>query len=264
MLTYWTCPWQIMEQHLALSYAVQNEISANTWFVYNENEYKYINVGNNDILTSGVLSCVLFKKFKSKLDDIYYNGVDCTGNDVEWVICSSIYRGLIIDISSHEWITGLNCVLNGNDPASYHFFAEHNYKKYLMNKNYQPISSGELFDFEKTYEYCGRLHDTNYPSRLKNHSNKSILAPADDSIGAKNSTYDCFTVLTSGKMANATEYPAASRDNESGVKIVTGVKHGYGPYLYNEPYLYIYLWHSREYAEAMAGYSSFICQNVII
>ena len=96
MLTNWKSPWEIMEQHLVASYAHRNNIPENTWFVYNDNEYKYKNVGTVREAHNNNLTCVIFKKFKSKIGaGITYNGNDLEGHDIEYVIHSGLYRGYV-------------------------------------------------------------------------------------------------------------------------------------------------------------------------
>lgn len=247
MLTDWMTPWEIMEQHLALSYAKANSIAANTWFVYNGNEYKYTNVGTLKGLADGVMTANLFKKFRTKLGNVTLSGVSVQGNDIEFVILSSVYRGWILDVCPHRWITGLNVVVD--DANKYSFFATKNPAKYLMNKNYTEIAGTETYDFEKSYDFVSAITESGanfiYP---KTSSKKSVYAYVEK--GAAINTFECGLSETDKKKA------------DSGKKVVTGVKLGYGTFSDKCSRNFLYLYHPRTYVVAKAGYSSFVCQNV--
>lgn len=248
MLTDWMSPWEIMEQHLVLSYAKTNSISANTWFVYNGNEYKYINVGTLKGLSDGIMTAVLFKKFRSKIaSGITYNGASVAGNDIEFVIISSVYRGWILDVSPHRWVTGLNVTVD--DANNYKFFGTLNYKKYITNQDYTEIDEDELFDFEKQYNLVSEITDAaNAALHSKYTKEGSAYIPTE--CGTALAYYECSTIETDKKKA------------DTGKKIVTGVKLGYGAFSDGSSRNFLYLWHPRTYYVAKAGYSSFVCQNV--
>ena len=264
MLISYFSPWEIMEQHLALSYAKANNIAMNSWYVYNENEYKWVSKPSFKSLDEGVMSAVLFKRFKSKLGDVTYNGESVQGNDIEYVINSAIYRGIVLDSSFHTWLTGVNCVLDGNEPNAYYMWVEKDYKKYIMDKDYAPISSGSLYDFEHMYKLAGIVKGESAVLYGKDFSDESIIVP---SIAVEQTEYkkdyEKIRFETDSVVANGThyaeqdQYPAA----EPNVKMLTGVKHGY---YHSVPcqYAYIYLNHKRHYHRAMAGGMSFVCQNV--
>lgn len=267
MLTNWNSPWEIMEQHLVASYAVANSIAENTWFVYNENEYKYLNIGTKNLLTGNEMTCCIFKKFRSKLNNIYLSGTNLTGNDIEWVIFSTLYRGLVMDVSPHYWLTGISCVLRSDEPLHYYWYVERDYKKYLMQKTYQPITLSQYYDFEKQYQYAGEYSTPSDAGTTYyyDHSDQSVLIGKTTYDAYVANKYDCSCANTSIKVANSTNYPNSHTYNDgvtSNTKIVTGVKCGYGPSDGDRPYNYLYAWHPREYVVAMAGYSSFVCQNV--
>lgn len=248
MLTDWMSPWEIMEQHLVLSYAKVNSIAVNTWFVYNGNEYKYINVGTLKGLSDGVMTAVLFKKFRSKIaSGITYNGASVAGNDIEFVIISSVYRGWILDVSPHRWVTGLNVTVD--DANNYKFFGTLNYKKYITNQDYAEIDEDELFDFEKQYNLVSGITDA-VNSMLYSKYTKEGSAYIPTECGASLAYYECSAIETDKKKAAA------------GKKIVTGVKLGYGAVIEDSSRNFLYLWHPRTYYVAKAGYSSFVCQNV--
>ena len=247
MLTDWNAPWEIMEQHLALSYAKTNNIAVNTWFVFNENEYKYINAGSLKGLADGVMTAVLFKKFKTKLGSgVTYQGNSVAGNDIEFVIISSVYRGWILDVSPHIWITGFNVVCS--DDNNYKMFVCLDWRKYLMDKNYTEIDEGKIYDFEKCYTKYGSFNSSSSFNFEKNCSNFSLSVPSV--MGGTQTTNQCGCIETDGKVAT------------SGKRVVTGVKLGYGPFSEHLSRNHIYCWHPRTYVVAKAGYSSFVCQNV--
>lgn len=247
MLSDWTAVWEIMEQHLVLSYAKTNNIAPNTWFVYNENEYKYINAGNLKGLADGVMTAVLFKKFRSKLaSGVTYQGSSVEGNDIEYVIISSIYRGWVLDVSPHIWITGLNVVCS--DSHNYQMFVCLDWRKYLMNRDYTEINEGELYDFEKCYTKYGTFTSSASFNFVKKCSSFSLSVPSV--LGGSQTENQCGCVETDGKVA------------DSGKRVVTGVKLGYGPFSEHLSRNHIYCWHPRTYVIARAGYSSFVCQNV--
>ena len=247
MLTDWNSPWEIMEQHLVLSYAKTNNIPVNTWFVYNENEYKYINAGAFKGLADGVMTAVLFKKFRTKLaSGVTYNGNSVAGNDIEYVIISSIYRGWVLDVSPHIWITGYNVVCS--DSHDYQMYVCLDWRKYLMDKDYAEINEGELYDFEKCYTKYGVFESSASFNYEKQCSSFSLSVPSV--LGGSQTENQCGCVETDGKVAS------------SGKRVVTGVKLGYGPFSEHLSRNHIYCWHPRTYVVAKAGYSSFVCQNV--
>ena len=264
MLISYFSPWEIMEQHLALSYAKANNIAMNSWYVYNGNEYKWVSKPSFKSLDEGVMSAVLFKRFKSKLGDVTYNGESVQGNDIEYVINSAIYRGVVLDSSFHTWLTGINCVLDGNEPNAYYMWVEKDYKKYIMDKDYTPISSGSLYDFEHLYKLAGIVKGESAVLYGKDYSDESIIVPSVvvEQTEYKND-YEKIRFETDSVVANGTHY--AEQDQypiaETNVKMLTGVKHGY---YHSVPcqYAYIYLNHKRHYHRAMAGGMSFVCQNV--
>ena len=246
MLTDWMTPWEIMEQHLVLSYAKTNYIAENTWFVYNGNEYKYTNVGTLKGLADGVMTANLFKKFRTKLGDVSYSGSSVAGNDIEFVILSSIYRGWVLDVCPHRWLTGINYTVD--DDYNYKLFMTHNYDKYLMNKNYSEESAVTIFDFEKQYDFISSIRDTVGGHFVQTSAEKSAC-----SVKAKGGSitgYECGYVYSDMAVA------------ASGKKKVLGVKLGYGAYTEYCSRLMFYIQHPRTYYSAKAGYSSFVCQNV--
>lgn len=253
MLTDWMSPWEIMEQHLALSYAKTHSIQPNTWFVYNETEYKYTNVNGLKGLADGVMTANLFKKFRCKIGSgVTYNGNSVAGNVIEYVIVSSVYRGWVLDVSPHIWLTGINCI--ANDSYEYTFCYEFDYTKYLMNKSYSEIDEDVLYDFEK--KYSGRskkfLIDNNY-TFIKVASKNSCYVAGQVGIfdlGGTIHQFECALVE-----------PDKTKAAE-GKKNVRGVKLGYGAYSTKLPRNYLYMNHPRTYVVARAGYSSFVCQNV--
>lgn len=264
MLISYFSPWEIMEQHLALSYAKANNISMNSWYVYNGNEYKWVSKPSFKSLDDGVMSAVLFKRFKSKLGDITYNGESVQGNDIEYVINSAIYRGIILDSSFHTWLTGINCILDGNEPNAYYMWVEKDYKKYIMDKDYEPISSGSLYDFEHLYKLAGIVKGESAVLYGKDCSDVSLIVPSVAvEVTEYKKDYEKIRFETDSVVANGShyeeqdQYPVA----ETNVKMITGVKHGY---YHSVPcqYSYIYLNHKRHYHRAMAGGMSFVCQNV--
>ena len=253
MLTDWMSPWEIMEQHLVLSYAKSNSIAANTWFVYNENEYKYLNVGDLKGLADGVMTAVLFKKFRCKIGaGVTHNGVSVAGNDIEYVILSSMYRGWVLDTSPHFWLTGINCI--ADDSNHYTLCYEFDYNRYLMNRDYEEIGSGELFDFEKKYSFrSSPLEVTSNYAFEKVSSKGATYVPSGlgaSPLGNTIQQYECALFQPDKKKAG------------TGKKIVQGVKLGYGPEATMMPRNYLYMNHPRTYVVARAGYSSFVCQNV--
>lgn len=251
MLTDWIAPWEIMEQHLALSYAKRNGISPNTWFVYAENEYKYVNVGSLKGIADGVMTAVLFKKFRSKLaDDLIFDGQSVGGNDIEFVIVSSVYRGWILDTSPHIWITGYNLVCN--DSYDYKAYICLDWRKYLMNRDYEEIDENDTFDFEKVYTSYGAYHHADTTYYFIKSSRFTLCFPSKGGGVNGHTKNQCGAIETDNKKASA------------GKKIVTGVKLGYGPWTYRLGRNYFYCWHPRTYVVARAGYSSFVCQNVIV
>ena len=264
MLISYFSPWEIMEQHLALSHAKANNIAMNSWYVYNGNEYKWVSKPSFKSLDEGVMSAVLFKRFKSKLGDVTYNGESVQGNDIEYVINSAIYRGVVLDTSFHTWLTGVNCILDGNEPNAYYMWVEKDYKKYIMDKDYTPISSGSLYDFEYLYKLAGIVKGESAVLYGKDFSDESLIVPsvAVEQTEYKND-YEKIRFETDSVVANGShyteqdQYPVA----ETNVKMMTGVKHGY---YHTVPcqYGYIYLNHKRHYHRAMAGGMSFVCQNV--
>ena len=264
MLISYFSPWEIMEQHLALSYAKANNIAMNSWYVYNGNEYKWVSKPSFKSLDEGVMSAVLFKRFKSKLGDVTYNSESVQGNDIEYVINSAIYRGIVLDSSFHTWLTGINCVLDGNEPNAYYMWVEKDYKKYIMDKDYAPISSGSLYDFEHLYKLAGIVKGESAVLYGKDFSDESIIVPSVAVEQAEyKKDYEKIRFETDSVVANGTHY--AEQDQypvaETNVKMLTGVKHGY---YHSVPcqYAYIYLNHKRHYHRAMAGGMSFVCQNV--
>lgn len=266
MLISYFSPWEIMEQHLALSYAKANNISMNSWYVYNGNEYKWVSKPSFKSLDEGVMSAVLFKRFKSKLGNITYNGESVQGNDIEYVINSAIYRGIVLDSSFHTWLTGVNCILDGNEPNAYYMWVEKDYKKYIMDKDYAPISSGSLYDFEYLYKLAGIVKGESAVLYGKDFSDESLIVPSVAvEVTEYKKDYEKIRFETDSVVANGShyteqdQYPVA----ETNVKMLTGVKHGY---YHSVPcqYGYIYLNHKRHYHRAMAGGMSFVCQNVNI
>ena len=248
MLTDWNTPWEIMEQHLALSYAKENSIDVNTWFVFNGNEYKYLNVGTLKGIADGVMTAVLFKKFRSKIDSgITYNGVSVAGNDIEFVIISSVYRGWILDVSPHRWVTGLNVTID--DSNKYRFFATFNHKKYIMDQDYTEIDESAVYDFEKQYNFVTEITDSATSIFFSKYTKENSVYLMTEG-GATLNSYECGVVETDKKKANA------------GKKVVTGVKLGYGAFSEQISRNFLFLYHSRTYVVAKAGYSSFVCQNV--
>ena len=264
MLISYFSPWEIMEQHLALSYAKANNIAMNSWYVYNGNEYKWVSKPSFKSLDEGVMSAVLFKRFKSKLGNVTYNGESVQGNDIEYVINSAIYRGIVLDSSFHTWLTGINCILDGNEPNAYYMWVEKDYKKYIMDKDYEPISSGSLYDFEHMYKLAGIVKGESAVLYGKDFSDESIIVP---SIAVEQTEYkkdyEKIRFETDSVVANGSHY--AEQDNyptpEANIKMLTGVKHGY---YHSVPcqFAYLYLNHKRHYHRAMAGGMSFVCQNV--
>ena len=260
MLTNWRTPWEILEQHLVVSYANRSGIEENTWFVYNENEYKIKNLGKHG---SSNFTCVVFKKFRSKIaSGTTYNGNDVSGNDIEYVIHSGLYRGWVVDNSPQHWLTGINCLLDGNEPYHYKFYIEHNYRKYLMDKTYTPISSSELFDFEKTYQKVVDVYEDKTGTITGNiNTEKCALIPKDSQM----LYIPSLKIETGMKLANANTYPTSNNTEATpGYKIVTGVKSGYGPHYKTVDAYFLYAWHPREYTSAPTGYARFVCQNVIV
>lgn len=255
MLTDWNSPWEIMEQHLVLSYAKENEINPNTWFVYNGFEYKYIEPKGGKTLKDGVMTAVVLKKFRSKINGLYYDNADLTGNDIEFLICSSVYRGWILDVSPHIWLTGLNVVIYGSN-KTYHFFVQHDYRKYIMNKDYTKIADWNLYDFEKTYKYAGKIEISGARVRGVDYTDICTMVIKTIQSSGALGTYACMNIDgTSDETRTNLELDVNS-------KIVVGTKLGYGPTISNGYANFLYLNHPRDYIVARAGYSSFVCQNV--
>lgn len=166
----------------------------------------------------------------------------------------------MVDSSPHYWLTGINCVLDGDHPNHYRFYIQHDYRRYIMDKSYEPIASSALFDFERNYEFVAD-YEKDAKTITGGDYNDGCIVLARASNG---DTYERVLLETDKKQANATTYPTASTIATTGYKIVTGVKHGYGAYNDNLWVSMLYLWHPREYTVALAGYASFVCQNLII
>lgn len=277
MLTDWNSPWEIMEQHLVASYAVQNSIEPNVWFVYNGTEYKYQNVGNNNLLSGDEMTCLVFKKFRSQLTYGFYNGQSLAGREIEYMIFSSLFRGWVIDNTPHQWLTGINIVqksdeidTSGSSPViTYHFYVERDYTKYIMDQSYTGVSISTLYDFESVYDYAGSFSTAGGSSGYMTTQENSFLIPLERG-GELGDEYCCALINTSKFVANKenTDGKATANNNSTNAgedsKIVNGVKWGYGNWGDETTYVYLYCWHSRNYVSAKAGYSSFVCQNVIL
>ena len=258
MLSNYTNMWSILEQHQVMSHVTQQNIAANTWFVYEGNEYKYLNVGTGNYLTDGIMSVVLLKKYRTKLDGIIHNGVDVTGNDAEFIVMSSLYRGLVLDTLPHYWITGIKAVLKSDAPLSYYFYGTENYKKYIMDRVYPAITLQDVYDFQKCYDYLGMFYSTGGVTEMKLHSNNCMLVPIERG-GNGYSTYDCFAVQTDKKLANSDIDHTHTDVVTDNTQIVTGVKLGY-----IGGFSRLYTQHPESYDVALAGYTKFVCHDVEI
>lgn len=268
LVSDWYSPWEIMEQHLAVSYAVEHSIPANTWYVYNNFEYKYRNVPGSIGLEDGVMTCVLFKKFRSKLNGetiLKETGENLEGNDIEFVISSALYRGWVIDNTPQMWLTGINVVCTNKNVFTY---VQHNYKKYIMDKNYgenedivrsysKVLETEGLWDFQKTYELASILPNTSYSITASKTSSKCLMVPQTGGGGL--SSYECCS-FEPDMVGNREDYTKC----EDGEKIITGVKSGYGPFDSSSILNKLYMNHPRTDTAARTCYSSFVCQKVEI
>ena len=268
LVSDWYSPWEIMEQHLAVSYAVEHNIPANTWYVFNSFEYKYRNVPGSVGLDDGVMTCVLFKKFRSKLNGetiLAETGENLEGNDIEFVISSALYRGWVIDNAPQMWLTGINVVCTNKNIFTY---VQHNYKKYIMDKNYgenedvvrsysKVLETESLWDFQKTYELASILPNTSANIVASKTSSKCLMVPQE--VGGSILSYECCVFETD--MVGNREDSTKCKDGE---KIITGVKSGYGPYDSSAILNKLYMNHPRTDTAARTCYSSFVCQKVEI
>ena len=268
LVSDWYSPWEIMEQHLAISYAVEHNIPANTWYVFNSFEYKYRNVPGSLGLDDGVMTCVLFKKFRSKLNGetiLKETGENLEGNDIEFVISSALYRGWVIDNAPQMWLTGINVVCTNKNVFTY---VQHNYKKYLMDKNYgenedvvrsysKVLETEGLWDFQKTYELSSILPNNSSIITASKTSSKCLMVPQEEGGGV--SSYECC-VFEPDMVGNRED----STKCADGEKIITGVKSGYGPFDGSAILNKLYMNHPRTDTAARTCYSSFVCQRVEI
>lgn len=201
----WRPHWKCMEQQRVLMYVHANDIAEQTWFVFEGNKYKWRSIPGMKSLADGVMNGVVWKYLKSKMPsgatDPMNSGADISGNDVEWMDCSCVIRGIITDVSPSWWTSGLAFVVDydGNYTAYY----EKDQSKLAKTPYYERTPDDTPFNIESWPKVAEYGNGTGY---AKDYLKGYLLLPdTTPSItsGASNHSYICrYNWLTSRASKN--------------------------------------------------------------
>lgn len=152
LLNEWRTPWRIMERQRAMSYAIRNGIPELTWFAFEGTKYKWRSVEGFKTPLQGEMTCVLTKIMKTKFaagaEDPYNAGGDLSGKDLEFVISTALYHGVVTDASPSWWTSGLIFVEDSKKNMQCYY--QRDQSKLILSRH-SDINEGEIYSFERTY-----------------------------------------------------------------------------------------------------------------
>lgn len=150
-----------LESQMALSWAVENKVPADTKFQFDGEEYSYKNVEGYDLLTSGKLIARLYKEMTEDIEAYNVSG-STQSVKVSVNLRMSVIEGL--NLSGDIWCYwGGGCeavctILDGTNGAATNnpikVYLEIDQSKLKYEENASKASLG-TFDFENSYEYIG-------------------------------------------------------------------------------------------------------------
>ena len=203
MINSWRSPWSCLEQQRVMMYAIEHNVPELSWFVFEGNKYKWRHVNGFAGPSEGALTCVVWKHVSSKLvSGAKEPGTshDVSGNRCEFLICSSLYHGVITDVSPSWWTSGL--IFTEDENGQYEAYMQRSQSHLIVSENGDK-SVGDKFSFEQQYHHVGTF--ANGSGYRKDYSNDAIMLPANDGVksGASLHTYVCGNNYFIGTKAGA-------------------------------------------------------------
>lgn len=201
LMNSWRTPWKMFEPQRVLAYAKENNVPELTWFVFENNIYKYRSVPGLDGLAQGVMTAVLWKKYSSKMSAGSVEPdteISIAGNRCEFLVSTAIYRGIKLDVSPGYWTSGL--VFTEDENGQYKAYMQRDQSLLAITPSgTKPIA--ESWTFESAYKHVGTFEKgTGY---RKDFSNDCIMLPNTNANknGAGIHTYVCAYNIFNGDKA---------------------------------------------------------------
>ena len=175
-INLWRNPFQIMEAHRAVSYAIQNGVHELEWFVFEGNKYKYRSVNGFNGPAQGEMTCVVWKLFATKAGSAAVDPTDGTtsivGNRVELLVSVALFHGMTTQVSPSWWTSGM--IFTEDENQNYEAYMEREQEALIKSENGE-IATSEHFNFETLYQHVGSF--TNGDGYRKNYSNDALMLP---------------------------------------------------------------------------------------
>jgi hypothetical protein len=185
-------PFKIMEAHRAVAWAIENNISELTWFVFEGNKYKWRSVPGLDGPLQGEMTCVVWKMLSTKFGSAARDRSDGTtsieGNRIDFLISTALYHGVTTQVSPSWWTSGL--VFTEDSSGTYEAYMQRDQSKLLITPSTAEIDDTNSYAFETAYDHVATITGRGESYRL-DYNDSALMMPRStaDKTGGGIHTY---------------------------------------------------------------------------
>lgn len=196
----WRNPFKCLEAYRALCYAIQNNVTELTWFVFEGNKYKWRSIQGYAGPAQGEATAVVFKQMSAKMTSRFVDPTDKTtsleGNRIDFLYAIGLYHGVTTQVSPLWWTSGL--VFTEDESRNYEAYMQRDQSQLIKTPTGE-ISAESSLAFESAYDHVGSF--TYGEGYRKNYSNDAFMLPDTNAnkSGAGLHTYVCaYNYFTGG------------------------------------------------------------------
>ena len=203
VINSWRNPFRVMEAALFVCEAIASGVGENTWYAFRGDLYKWRSIPGFVGPHQGEMTCVVFKKICSRLKSGTMSQVNpevsIEGNDVEFVISTALFHGVITQLSPSWWTSGL--IFLEDENGTYEAFMQRDQS--LLEKSPVADNTINTFPFQFLYYPVGTYNFGE--GYRKDFNNDCLMLPLRDSVqsGGSLHRYVCGYNWFNGVKASA-------------------------------------------------------------